>query len=319
MGALFGKGKGRCRKSGLVLRFARGHVSDAEAAVAQAHLRECASCRARIEDARTTTVAPPSLAPDSIAKLNLDNPIVKGDWGSLGGYRVLKELGSGGMGMVLLAFDTVLERHVALKIIKPELVWDGVAVARFLNEAKVVANLQHENVVTIHQISQHKSIPFIVMEYIEGQSLADLLKEQAPLPEGLARGIIRQVLLALDAAHGSGIIHRDVKPGNVLLDASGQRAKLSDFGLARKVEQVLGYTDPGRVPGTIHYMSPEQVMGITDLDGRSDLFSAGVVLYQMLTGALPFLGRPRMRWWCASGRKTPRTRTTTTPRWIRAW
>ena len=209
----------------------------------------------------------------------------------LGRFDVAGILGRGGMGFVLDAYDPELQRPVALKIMKPELGRDTLAADRFLQEARSAARLQHPNVVSIYEVSTNTDPRFIVMELVRGKSLASIIDCESPLRPVRAARITLEILAALAHAHAEGIIHRDVKPGNILLDARVQTAKLTDFGLARGVDDALRHTAAGCVVGTPWYIAPEQATGQYRLDGRCDLFSTGVVLFEMLTGALPFPGR----------------------------
>jgi serine/threonine protein kinase len=209
----------------------------------------------------------------------------------LDGYDVQGILGRGGMGVVLKGIDQDLQRDVALKVIKPSLVDDPAARGRFIREARTAAKLQHSNIVTIYSVKLDHVPPFLVMEYVSGMSMASLIETQSPLAPARAVELMLQLLSALAHAHGEGIIHRDVKPGNVLIDQRNGQAKLADFGLARGLIEGSRYTRDGTVMGTSWYMSPEQAAGSSDLDGRSDLFSAGVVLFEMLTGCRPFPGK----------------------------
>ncbi len=212
-------------------------------------------------------------------------------------YQIVGKLGGGGMGVVYDAEDTRLGRHVALKFIPDNLVNDRNAMERFLREARVLSQLNHPGICTVHDIQDIDGHPYIVMEKLEGISLKDRLKQGPPLEleEVLTVGI--QVADALAACHTKGIVHRDIKPANIFLTTSGQ-AKILDFGLVKVSPEMAGgglisADDPlsiaGDIFGTAVYMSPEQVRG-EPLDGRSDLFSLGVVLYQMATGKKPFLG-----------------------------
>ncbi|HWO58192.1 MAG TPA: protein kinase [bacterium] len=202
-------------------------------------------------------------------------------------YEIQSRLGSGAMGEVYLARDTHLGRPVALKFLPETLSDDADARARLLHEAQNASLLNHPNVVTIHAIEHADGRDFIVMEYIEGQTLSAMLAE-GPLPIERIVEIGRAICAGLGAAHAHGIIHRDIKPDNIFVTAHGH-VKIADFGIARSQESA-GLTKTGMTPGTAYYMSPEQARGEKTLDGRSDLFSAGAVLYEMATGRRPFEG-----------------------------
>lgn len=210
--------------------------------------------------------------------------------GRLGQFDVMRVLGRGGMGVVLEAFDSRLQRHVALKVLDPHLAGDEISRQRFCREARAAASITHENVVAVHQVekSGDDGPAYLVMQLIVGESLEHRLARAAPLP---LREIVRigmQAAHGLVAAHAQGLIHRDIKPGNILLEAQGDRVKLTDFGLARVVDDVK-LTQSGFVSGTPLYMAPEQALG-GDADYRSDLFSLGAVLYEMCSGRPPFTG-----------------------------
>ncbi|MGD9346207.1 MAG: protein kinase, partial [Candidatus Aminicenantes bacterium] len=203
-----------------------------------------------------------------------------------GKYKIEDVVGRGGMGIVYKAEDTKLKRHVALKFLPPELVQDDEARERFVLEARTAAALSHPNICTIHEINEEEGCSFIAMEYVEGQSLKDKLK-QGPLGTEEALKIVLQVAEGLGEAHKKGIVHRDIKSANIMITEKSQ-AKVMDFGLA-KVKGGTLLTREGTTLGTVAYMSPEQAQG-EEVDNRTDIWSLGVVLYEMLTGQLPFRG-----------------------------
>src|ERR1700727_1659134 len=219
----------------------------------------------------------------------------------LGGrYRLDAQIGRGGMSTVYRAFDTVLERPVAIKLMHREIASDSDQLERFRREARSVARLSHPHVVTVIDAGEEPSpesalgaadagvgTPFIVLEYVEGETLKALIRREGPLeiPRAIAYAI--ELTRALGAAHERLIVHRDVKPQNVLIGVEGS-AKITDFGIARTLTEE-GLTMDGRVLGTTDYVSPEQALG-QSVTGQSDLYSLGVVLYEMLTGTVPFTG-----------------------------
>jgi ABC-type branched-subunit amino acid transport system substrate-binding protein/streptogramin lyase len=200
------------------------------------------------------------------------------------GYRVESLVGRGGMGVVYRAWDQSLERHVALKLIAPELAQDERFRARFLRESRLAASLDHPNVVPIHEAGERDGRLFLAMRYVEGSDLRTLLGRDRKLTPERALGVLAQIADALDTAHRRGLVHRDVKPGNVLLDEDGH-AYLSDFGITKQVGGES--TDTGRVAGTLDYLAPEQIRGET-VDGRTDGYALACVLYECLSGAPPF-------------------------------
>jgi serine/threonine protein kinase len=206
----------------------------------------------------------------------------------IGAFSVLRKLGEGGMGSVLLAEDTNLKRQVAIKVIKAEVAAAPAAKERFLREARAVAAIRHDHVVPIYHVGEEEGQPYIVMPLLEGESLATQLL-RGPLPPAKVIQIGREAALGLSAAHAVGVIHRDIKPANLWLDATTGRLLVLDFGLAQVSSDANGLTKPGMIQGTPCYMSPEQVDGKT-LDARSDLFALGVVLYECSTGLRPFSG-----------------------------
>src|SRR5215469_8232401 len=227
-------------------------------------------------------------------------PLVSGT--KLGPYEILGPLGAGGMGEVYRAKDTRLERIVAIKILPKEMSRDLARKQRFEREAKTISSLNHPNICTLHDIGSQDGVDFLVMECVEGETLAKRLEKGAlPLEQVLKYGA--QIADALDKAHRAGIVHRDLKPGNIMVTTTG--AKLLDFGLAKSAAPLVSgvtlstavpttpVTQEGTVVGTFQYMSPEQVEG-KEVDGRSDIFSLGAVLYEMLTGKKPFEGKSQL-------------------------
>jgi eukaryotic-like serine/threonine-protein kinase len=202
-----------------------------------------------------------------------------------GRYRLESKLGSGGMSTVYLATDQVLDRPVAVKLLHREISEEADQLERFRREARAAARLSHPNLVGVIDAGEDDGRPYIVFEYIEGRTLKRRLQEEGRLPVDEAVAYAIEIGRGLTAAHARKLVHRDVKPQNVLIDPDG-RAKVTDFGIARSLEQA-GMTATGRVLGTTDYVSPEQAMG-EDVDERSDVYSLGVVLYEMLTGDVPF-------------------------------
>ncbi len=200
-------------------------------------------------------------------------------------YEILQLLGEGGMGAVYKARDRELDRFVALKLIRPELAANPSIVARFKQELLLSQQVTHKNVVRIYDLGDSDGIKFITMEFVEGQDLRELIFEKKKFAPDDAVQIVQQVCRALDAAHSVAVIHRDLKPQNVMRDKTG-RILVMDFGMARTVEGD-GMTQTGALVGTMEYMSPEQALG-KDLDQRSDLFAVGLILYELLTGEMPF-------------------------------
>lgn len=202
-------------------------------------------------------------------------------------YRLDAKVGAGGMSTVYRAFDVVLERTVAIKSMLRTVAGDSDQLERFRREARAVAQLNHPNIVQVIDVGEHQNAPFIVFEYIAGETLKQRIRRLGRLPvtEALAYSI--EIARALQAAHARGIVHRDVKPQNVLIDEEG-RAKVTDFGIARTLEED-GLTADGRVLGTTDYVSPEQALG-KRVGPQSDLYSLGIVLYEMLVGDVPFKG-----------------------------
>jgi formylglycine-generating enzyme required for sulfatase activity/predicted Ser/Thr protein kinase len=204
----------------------------------------------------------------------------------LGKYEIIEEVGRGGFAAVYKAVDTTLDRTVALKVLAPHLLWDPTFVQRFQREAKVAANLDHSNIVTIHEVGQLEGVYFIAMQFLEGRTLSQLLEAEGPLPVSQVQAIVEKVASALDYAHARGFVHRDIKPSNVIVADDG-RATLTDFGLVKAGEGTKLSTT-GVIFGTPEYMSPEQAEGKV-LNAQSDIYSLGIVLYEMLAGRAPFV------------------------------
>ena len=204
-----------------------------------------------------------------------------------GEYSLQRELGRGGMGVVYLARDVQLDRDVAIKVLPTHLARDAAARERFLREARMAAGLSHPNIVPIHRVGDAGGFVFFVMSYVEGETLGERLRTRGPLPPADATRILREVAWALAYAHGRGIVHRDVKPDNILLEAGTGRALVTDFGIAHRGRDPSVVTDPGKITGTAHFMSPEQAAN-SPVDGRSDIYALGVVGYLAVSGRLPF-------------------------------
>ena len=247
-------------------------------------------------------------------------PLQESTWseGSIirGKYKLIAKVGQGGMGSVYKALHLAFDEMRALKVIAPELLSDELFVRRFKHEAVITRRLQHPNAVRVDDIDEAEDgRPYIVMEFIDGKSLKKLIREEGPLPVPRVLSIIKQCASALDAAHKLGMVHRDIKPDNIALvdTPDGEMVKVLDFGIAKVKEARLGegagltLTGAGVVIGTPQYMSPEQAMGKRgdELDGRADLYSLGVVMYQMLTADLPFKADTTMEMLLAHMQKPP--------------
>src|SRR2546426_1658137 len=203
-----------------------------------------------------------------------------------GRYKILRKLGAGGMANVYLAEDQELGRRVAIKILDDRHAADEQFVERFRREAKNAAGLSHPNIVSIYDRGEAEGTYYIAMEYLEGRTLKELILSRGPTPIPVAIDYTRQILAALSFAHRNGIVHRDIKPHNVVVGPDG-RLKVTDFGIARSGGTQM--TEAGSIIGTAQYLSPEQARG-APVDQRSDVYSVGIVLYEMLTGTVPFTG-----------------------------
>lgn len=223
---------------------------------------------------------------ESMAKQLLQPPSHPEMLGRLGRYEIERLIGSGGMGIVFKAFDTELNRPVAIKVLAPHLAGNGSARQRFAREARAAAAVVHEHIVAIHNVESNELSPFLVMQFVAGESLQQRIDRTGPLSLAEILRIAMQTASGLAAAHAQGLVHRDIKPANILLEQGVERALLTDFGLARTSDDA-SLTHTGYHLGTPQYMSPEQASG-EPIDTRSDLFSLGSVIYTMCTGRPPF-------------------------------
>ncbi|HZZ79569.1 MAG TPA: HDOD domain-containing protein, partial [Gemmataceae bacterium] len=219
-------------------------------------------------------------------------------------YEVIDTLGRGAMGVVLKAYDPGLQRHVAIKLLAPEMSGNRIARKRFALEARFAAALRHENVVAIHAVHEMDGLPILVMEFVPGQSLEDMINGGHTFSIGEIARISRQVALGLAAAHEARLVHRDVKPANILVERDSLHTRIADFGLARALDQDSNLSQPGLLLGTPNFMSPEQVDG-KPLTPASDLFSLGSVLYTLCTSTLPFNAPSLSGLLCAVVEQTP--------------
>ena len=296
--------------------FLEQKLSDLEQAAFESHLDHCDDCRRRLETTaagddiwsgvrdslRGRQLPPSSLPPADSALDSATGPDASFSHatvlkllrptdddrmlGRLGTYEVVGVIGSGGMGVVLKAFDSALNRYVAIKVLAPHLASSGAARKRFSREAQAAAAVVHENVMEIHGVAELEGLPYLVMPYVRGPSLQRRLDDDGPLALVEILRIGMQAAAGLAAAHAQGLVHRDVKPANILLADGVERVKLTDFGLARAADDA-SLTNSGIIAGTPQYMSPEQARG-ESVDQRSDLFSLGSVLYAMCTVCAPF-------------------------------
>jgi serine/threonine protein kinase len=249
-------------------------------------LQRVASPAATTDERTTTSPGPATAGQDSSTPRSFSQmPLPR----RFGRYLLLQRLGEGGMGTVYLAHDSVLDCQVAIKVAKGQEEEDPLVVERFRREAQAAANLRHEGLCRVMDFGQHEGVYYITMEYIAGRSLAQHLKQtkNQPVDQRWAARLMAQTAVALDVAHRQGVVHRDLKPGNILLNAD-DRPCVVDFGLARRLQDTT-LTRPGATPGTPAFMSPEQVQG-KPITPQTDIYSLGIIFYQMLTRRLPFLG-----------------------------
>jgi hypothetical protein len=211
------------------------------------------------------------------------------DGDQFAGYRIERRLGRGGMGILYLALEPGLQRRVALKLIAPEVAADAVFARRFADESRIAASIEHPNVVPIYAAGEEQGVPWIAMRYVAGSDLGRRIARGGRLDPAEAVALIAQVGNGLDAIHGAGLVHRDVKPPNVLLsgDPGSEHAYITDFGVARNIATESGLTQTGRFVGTLDYVAPEQISG-ESIDARVDVYALGCLLFKLLTGEVPF-------------------------------
>ena len=203
-------------------------------------------------------------------------------------YQIIRKIGDGGMAFVYEAKDKLLNRTVAVKVLRPEFVDDEEFLKKFKREAEAVASLSHPNIVNVYDVGEDGKVNYIVMEYVDGQNLKDIIKNEGTLDEYTALDITKQIAMALSAAHKKGIVHRDIKPHNILISNEGRIVKVADFGIAKAVTNST-MTNVGNIIGSVHYFSPEQAKG-NSVNATADLYSLGIVLYEMIIGRVPFVG-----------------------------
>ena len=203
-------------------------------------------------------------------------------------YEILRKVGDGGMAFVYEARDQLLNRRVAVKVLRPEYVDDEEFLEKFKREAKAVASLSHPNIVNVYDVGEDGKVNYIIMEYVDGKNLKEIIQSEGTLDEYTALDITKQIAMALSSAHRNGIIHRDIKPHNILISNEGRVVKVADFGIAKAVSSST-MTNIGSVIGSVHYFSPEQAKG-KHISANADLYSLGIVLYEMIVGRVPFVG-----------------------------
>jgi serine/threonine protein kinase len=309
-----------CPTSEQLRRFLDGELNASENSGVSSHVNTCVDCQSKLETLTSTawidsTNRPPSsdvaieslisrmshLAPQESSRSSTDEvPQFPGagdptsPLGRLNEYRILERIAEGSQGILYLAFDEALRRKVAIKVLRPGLLETAMNAARFEREARMAAALNDERIVRVFQIGRAENFPpYLVMEYVEGHSLRQLIEGQRPKIEDAVRWV-HDAAIGLAVAHRAGLIHRDVKPSNLLLDSKTQITRLTDFGLALEAGDASRMTQDGVLTGTPAYMSPEQISRPEQVDSRTDIYSLGVVLYELLAGEVPFRGTLRM-------------------------
>jgi serine/threonine protein kinase len=235
-----------------------------------------------------TQLPPPQGHPPVVTE-TLQTPVQELTTGSTfaGRYQVIEEVGHGGMGKVYKVFDTDIKEKIALKLLRPEIALDKETIERFSNELKLARKIRHKNICGMFDLGKAEGTTFITMEFVPGEDLKKFIRKSGQLGAGRAVSIAKQVCEGLEEAHRLGVVHRDLKPQNIMVDEDGN-ARIMDFGIARSLRG-KSITGAGVMIGTPDYMSPEQVEG-KDVDQRSDIYSLGIILYEMLTGRVPFEG-----------------------------
>lgn len=308
-----------CPPERVLADYVSGNLSEADSGATSSHLTECDECRATVEwlqarrladdtkqgpiyDEATGAFVPGATGLEDTQELPaasfdpaMFGPATSEDsLGTLANYEIHEVLGYGGMGVVFRAFDQQLRRPVAIKVLNRDLAAGQIARRRFIREARAAAAINHANVVTIYSVEEEHDPPLLSMELVQGKSLRDYIHERQHLDPIETLRIAAQVAYGLAAAHAHGVIHRDVKPANIMFDEGVQRVKLTDFGLARVAVDNVELTSQDHTVGTPAYMAPEQVLA-REIDTRADLFAFGCVIYAMLTGHSPFYGRTALQ------------------------